>query len=113
MDRSDPGLAAGIDYLSDVGPSANDMYYNYYATQVMHHRGGPLWEKWDTEMRDQLLRTQDRVGHKTGSWHFADPHGGGKGGRLYSTTMAAMTLEVYYRNAPMYRKAAVEEDFPL
>ncbi len=29
-------------------------------------------------------------------------HGGKVGGRLYCTAMAAMTLEVYYRDMPIY-----------
>ena len=54
-------------------------------------------------MRDFLVEQQVRTGHEAGSWHFDDLLGTGKqGGRLYSTAMAAMTLEVYYRFLPLY-----------
>ncbi|MFH1265770.1 MAG: prenyltransferase/squalene oxidase repeat-containing protein, partial [Planctomycetota bacterium] len=53
--RSNPGLRVGVSYLSEWGPSEENMYYNYYATQVMRHWGGPEWEKWNPKMRDYLV----------------------------------------------------------
>ena len=35
--KDNEGLRKGVHRLSTVGPSRNDMYYNYYATQVIHH----------------------------------------------------------------------------
>ena len=83
------------------------MYYNYYATQVMHHWGGPEWDRWNNVMREHLIRTQIRDGHATGSWDVADRHGS-LGGRLYMTTLALLTLEVYYRHLPLYQKDRIE-----
>jgi hypothetical protein len=90
------------------------MYYNYYATQVMRHTGGPQWEKWNKVMRDQLIKTQVAQGKpEAGSWYFNGGHGSPKGGRLYNTSLSVLTLEVYYRHLPIYKKDAAEEDFPL
>ena len=36
--KDNEALAAGAKYLSDIGPKPTDMYYNYYATQVMRDR---------------------------------------------------------------------------
>ncbi|MDA0587779.1 MAG: Hsp70 family protein [Planctomycetota bacterium] len=94
-------LVAGVQYLSKRGPQPNDMYYNYYATQVMHHWGGEEWDKWNEVMREQLVSTQVKKGHGAGSWDIADNHGA-SGGRLYMTCLATMTLEVYYRHLPIY-----------
>jgi hypothetical protein len=79
------------------------MYFNYYATQVMHQWGGEEWTKWNNVMRERLVQTQKKTGHAAGSWDLADPHGG-TGGRLYMTCLATMTLEVYYRHLPIYEK---------
>jgi hypothetical protein len=103
-------LQRGVQILSQLGPSTdqtavrNNMYYNYYATQVMHHYGGYPWQRWNAVMREYLIRSQAKGGHETGSW-FLDgaDHGASAGGRLYCTSMAAMTLEVYYRYMPLYR----------
>jgi hypothetical protein len=103
--RSHPGLQRGAAYLSDWGPSDDNMYYNYYATQVMRHWGGPEWEKWNPKMRDFLVATQAREGYEAGSWHFSGGHGD-VGGRLYNTAAAVMTLEVYYRYMPLYQEKA-------
>ncbi len=112
--KDNEALEAGARYISDIGPKPTDMYYNYYATQVMRHFGGEMWEKWNNVMRDQLVDSQSTTGHMTGSWDVA---GGGhvndRGGRLYFTSCATMILEVYYRHMPIYGKAAAEEDFPL
>ena len=43
----EPALEQAVEYLDDLGPSDN-MYYNYYATQVMRHYGGEYWENWNT-----------------------------------------------------------------
>ncbi|MBI1313869.1 Hsp70 family protein [bacterium] len=100
-DRNNPALKRGIEFLSQTGPAKANMYYNYYATQVLHHYGGDEWTKWNDVMREQLVKTQVLKGHGAGSWNVADQHGG-PGGRLYMTCLATMTLEVYYRHLPLY-----------
>ena len=102
--QDNPALKKGVEFLSKMGPHKTNMYYNYYATQVLHHYEGELWYKWNEVMRDYLVNTQVKDGHEKGSWHFDGGHGAALGGRLYSTAMAAMTLEVYYRHLPIYRK---------
>jgi hypothetical protein len=113
--KDNPALQRGVEYLSKTGPQPGNMYYNYYATQVMRHTGGKPWEDWNKVMRDQLVNSQAKNGHETGSWFFGGggDHGAGSGGRIYCTSMATMILEVYYRHMPIYGKQAAEEDFPL
>ena len=108
--RQHPALAAGAKHLVKVKPKRDDVYFNYYATQVLSHYGGPLWQEWNVQMRESLVRRQSNRGHEKGSWYFSDPHGAQLGGRLYSTAMAAMTLEVYYRILPIYGKRSVERE---
>lgn len=105
--KDNGGLQAGIRFLDQHGPEPEGMYYNYYATQVMHHWGGPEWERWNNVMRDHLINTQIQLGHGAGSWDVADRHGM-VGGRLYMTTLALLTLEVYYRHLPLYQKERIE-----
>ncbi|NLF69107.1 MAG: terpene cyclase/mutase family protein [Candidatus Anammoximicrobium sp.] len=107
--RSDSRLGRGVSYLEKLGPSRTDMYFNYYATQVLHHYESPGWDRWNTALRDRLVATQSRRGHEHGSWYFHDPHGK-SGGRLYTTAICVMILEVYYRHMPLYGKRAVEAD---
>jgi hypothetical protein len=104
--RDDPRLRAGVEYLSELGPSDRDMYFNYYATQVLSHYGGPMWEAWNPTMRDFLVTTQATEGHESGSWFFVEKHATGAG-RLYNTAISVMILEVYYRHMPLYGDQAV------
>jgi hypothetical protein len=103
-DRKNQALQDGVKFLAATGPQPNNMYYNYYATQVMHQWGGEDWTEWNRVMRDQLVRTQMKLnsGHLNGSWNLADVHGEA-GGRLYMTCLCVMTLEVYYRHLPIQR----------
>lgn len=113
-DQSDPRLEEGATYLAKRGPSETDYYYNYYAAQVVFHQTGgqgPVWREWNDALRDQLIAQQKDRGHESGSWYVDDSHNR-RGGRLYTTALATMTLEVYYRYLPIYQSAAVSTGFP-
>lgn len=110
-----PALIAGVKYLASVGPSKGDIYYDYYASQVMIQftgARGDMWDKWNTTMRDWLVETQVKTGPAKGSWDVIENgHKGDRGGRLYTTCLAVMTLEIYYRVLPLYQRSAVEGNF--
>jgi hypothetical protein len=108
--RDDPRLARGVGYLVATGPSPTDVYFNYYGSQVLHHYQGSDWERWNERLREHLIATQEKEGHERGSWYFPDRHGS-IAGRLYTTAMGVMTLEVYYRHMPLYGDPAVEVGF--
>ena len=101
--REEQALSDGLDVIVAKGPSDHDLYYNYYATLVLHHTSAKEWPVWNSQLRDFLVKTQSDQGHEAGSWYFKDEHGT-VGGRLYSTAMAVMILEVYYRYLPLYQK---------
>jgi len=63
--RDHDGLKRGVDYLLENLPDARrpNIYYWYYATQVMHHYGGDAWERWNASMQRALLGTQETRGH--------------------------------------------------
>jgi len=124
--EDEPGLRNGLQWLVDshlpgvnrnngkLIPTNPNIYYWYYATQALHHYGGPHWEKWNNRMRDILTETQATSGHEAGSWHFGgnDNHSGhGQGGRLYITALATCTLEVYYRHLPIFKQLDLEVEF--
>lgn len=97
-------------YLFETGVSKSDVYFNFYATQVFRHRGGQQWKQWNPQVRDFLIDTQDQSStHARGSWFFPDKHAQA-GGRLYTTAMAVMTLEVYYRYLPLYGEASLTDE---
>lgn len=107
--RHDEDLQAAVRILDERGPYDN-RYYCYYATQVLKNWGGDEWQRWNAGMRDELIRTQAvEEGPAMGSW---TPLQRGAtdtaGGRLFTTVLSAMTLEVYYRYLPLYD--SVDED---
>lgn len=109
---SNPMLAGGVEWLLKKhlpNQSDSNMYYWYYATQVMHHFGGQPWDTWNPKMRDLLIATQERLGHEAGSWTPRENHDS-SGGRVYMTALAVCTLEVYYRHLPLYQLEAADSE---
>jgi hypothetical protein len=110
--KDNPALQRGVARLAKAGPNA-DLYYDYYATQILHHMEGDAWVAWNAKMRDMLVNSQQKNGHAAGSWFegFDKGHGPEYGGRLYCTSLATMILEVYYRHLPLYGQQSVDEEF--
>ena len=95
-------LQRGVEILATLGPSEFDMYYNFYATLLLHDYGGPLWDNWNRKLRDYLIRTQSRLGHETGSWSFRPLKSNLMGGRHFDTCLACLLLESSYSSKPAY-----------
>ncbi|HEX5138940.1 MAG TPA: prenyltransferase/squalene oxidase repeat-containing protein [Planctomycetota bacterium] len=97
-------IRKGANLCVDLPPKWNpddgsiDMYYWYYATLALFQVGGTPWKKWNDAMVDAIVKHQNLqgTGSRTGSW---DPIGvwGDDGGRVYSTAVLVMCLEIYYR----------------
>lgn len=85
------------------------MYAWYYITQVKFHRGGATLKNWNNQFARTLTATQEEDGH----WEFpaqkGQPEHGSNRGAVYSTTLAALMLQVYYRNLPTFQERAIEE----
>jgi hypothetical protein len=101
MARTNPSSLEAVEHLLQHAPRLADfnLYYWYYATMAMRRHGGEPWEQWNRAIQDVLVAEQKQAGDEAGSW---DPRGpwGPYGGRVYSTALATMCLEVYYRSAP-------------
>ena len=108
--RNHPGMYSGVNWLLSKHPpnaSRPNMYYWYYATQVMHHFGDQPWRVWNRKMREILVNTQLKNGKDAGSWTPSGGHSG-SGGRIYMTSLALLSLEVYYRHLPIYKTNAAD-----
>ncbi|MCO6046639.1 hypothetical protein NG895_22310 [Aeoliella sp. ICT_H6.2] len=84
------------------GDNLTNYYYWYYAALALHHAQNDglaaqhTWNRWNQRMKRELLTAQVAEGANAGSWS-PNTVWGGYGGRVYTTAMAAMCLEVYYR----------------
>ena len=78
-----------------------DFYFDYYATLSLYQHQGPIWTEWNENLKKIYVSQQHKVGANMGSW---DPQGHHvrAGGRVLSTGLAVLSLEVYYRLLPMY-----------
>ena len=103
MARDNPAAdEAGKSLLGEL-PSKDkvNLYYWYYGTLGMYQLQGDYWQRWNEALQAALVGRQQTDGDLAGSW---DPVcvWGGYGGRVYSTAMSALCLEVYYRFLPLY-----------
>ena len=73
-----------------------DMYYWYYGSYAMYQLGDKYWSKWETALKKAVVETQRHDGDEKGSWDPVGPWGFA-GGRVYSTALMALCIEVYFR----------------
>lgn len=108
--KNDPFLVAGasksMSKIEDLfsGDSIKDSYGIYYGTLAAFQHQREFWRAWNARMKPHLLKTQRKGDPRDmgGSW---DPNKGrpvGKnGGRVMTTALMALCLEVYYRYQQM------------
>lgn len=78
------------------GQGRVNYYYWYYGTLALYHLQDHNWQRWNSAVKRTLLRRQSN----DGSWD-ANSVWGPSGGKVYTTSLAALTLEVYYRYRPL------------
>ena len=85
-------------YAQRIRNRRPEFYTLYNATLALHQTGGENWDRWNAEVRDPVVAIQSHgPGCDRGSWDPASTFGGPEGGRIYSTALATLMLEVYYR----------------
>lgn len=87
-----------------------DLYYTYYSSLAMFQMGGEFWRLWRAMFLERIVseqirqRSDSRGRFVQGSWEPTRHRWGKAGGRVYTTAMAAMTLEVPFRYLRLYRQ---------
>ena len=89
-------IAEAEQYLLQQPPGVgqDNYYYWYYATLALHQLQDDAWTHWNQALQHRLLATQ----RPDGSWPTTSLWGG-YGGSVYTTSMATLCLESYYRHA--------------
>ncbi|MBN2216484.1 MAG: hypothetical protein JW719_03815 [Pirellulales bacterium] len=91
------------------GEGRVNLYYWYYSTLGLYQVGGEHFERWNQALQKELVAQQCDEGTLAGSWD-PDPVWGSYGGRVYSTALSTLCLEVYYRYLPRYLETAKRND---
>ena len=105
----------GLNFLGGAdcnwkNPPEWPMYAWYYISQTKFHQGGANWSNWNNQFAPQFIRNQN----PDGSWNSPGlALKEGTSGRenmhpVYATTLAALTLQVYYRFLPTYQPIQTE-----
>jgi hypothetical protein len=102
--RDHQPLLTGTKHLLDNPIQLQDpnLYYWYYATQVLHHMEGDIWREWNLVLRDVIPKQQETLGEERGSWAPHHDRWADYAGRLFSTCFNIFMMEVYYRHLPIY-----------
>ncbi|MGY8770698.1 MAG: prenyltransferase/squalene oxidase repeat-containing protein [Pirellulales bacterium] len=96
----------------EPGPGKMNLYYWYYATLGLHQLQDENWNRWSSKIQSKLMATQQLQGPNTGSWK-PDTEWGNYGGRVYSTALATLSLEVYFRYLPLYKGSDAPRRLPV
>ena len=87
------------------GSEPDNVYFWYYATLALFQLQDDSWRTWNEALKGRLVATQHGPNQpQAGSWD-PDSIWGGYGGRVYSTALSCLCLEVYYRYLPMYQRS--------
>jgi hypothetical protein len=109
LDQVDsPLVTSAASYLAGVAErqwsdrnrvGVHNYYLWYNCTLAMFQVGGEPWKRWNNVVRDAIIGSQntDAAACARGSWEVNNSFYGYAGGRVYTTALAVLTLEVYYR----------------
>ena len=103
MVQKDSSLLVWEHHGKHGAPAGFFLYWMYYATQVMFQRGGKDWKTWNTKFQALLKKHQNPAGYwdspatgiETDRMGMQDIDN-----KVYSTTLSALQLTVYYRYLP-------------
>ena len=103
-DHGEKMLELGAKILRDKLPKWNkeegtiDYYYWYYGSYAMFQLSGKDWSLWKDAMVKAVVENQvSEEGNEQGSWDPRLDPWGDNGGRVYSTALCTLCLEVFYR----------------
>ena len=104
---TDAQVKESTDFLAQEPPdlSRPDLYYWYYASLSMMQMQSRSWKVWNAYTRDGLVRMQQRGGPADGSWKVSMKRAE-RAGNIFTTAIATLTLEVYYRYLPLTEHAS-------
>ncbi len=80
-----------------IMPGDWPVYSWYYLTQAMFHGGEDSWDKWNRKYPEKIVEWQESDGH----WEMPKDQRDFLG-PWYTTSLLALTLQVYYRYLPTY-----------
>ena len=108
---NDPEAKQGVvvlEPLTCAWPAGKDakphVYGWYYVTQAKFQKGDSTWNAWNAQFNKQFVDNQIKEDDGCGYWPVGD-----HGGPVYATCLATLSLEVYYRYLPTYKKAEETE----
>jgi beta-lactamase regulating signal transducer with metallopeptidase domain len=81
----------------DVEGGTIDYHHWYYGSYALFQMAGQDWKVWSDQLVKTLVENQRTDGHARGSWDPQKDPWGNSGGRVYSTALCVLTLEVFYR----------------
>lgn len=86
-------------WLNPINKSLPATYEWYYNTQAVFQCGGSRWKTWNAQFAPMLLTHQDAAGWWRGPGQAAGEE------TVYSTSLCALALQVYYRILPSFQQA--------
>ena len=96
-------IDAGVDFIvNSYGKYENpgehfNKYGWYYHTQACFQKSGSAWRDWNRFFQDAVVSKQDDAGFWIDWGHAHGPAKDSIEGKVYTTTLCILMLEIYYR----------------
>jgi len=95
----------GVELISRLPPvwddqdpgGRKDFYFWYYGTYALYQYGGKPWKDWERTLVPNIADHQYKEGEQKGSWDPQVDPWGNAGGRVYSTALLVLCMEVFSR----------------
>jgi len=114
----DPTVASAIQWMVENDSECNwdrperdfPMYNWFYQTQAKFHHGGSVWTNWNNQFAPAFVQAQEDDGHwKSPSHNLDGGHSEHQFGYAFTTSLGALTLQVYYRFLPTFQLDAIPQ----
>ncbi|MFM7292996.1 MAG: hypothetical protein ACKO6B_17445, partial [Planctomycetia bacterium] len=115
---SEPALIEGCAWIMGAmppndGTALDAIDYHFFATQVLRNMEGADFDLWHHLIQEHLVRTQEQNGSFSGSWPPVTDAPSIRASRVYSTSLALLTLQTCYRHLPLYRPVTLRAEDPI
>ncbi|MBY0527988.1 MAG: terpene cyclase/mutase family protein [Gemmataceae bacterium] len=115
----DEHLKKSIDLMAKLPPNRElrNVYYYYHTTQVMDRLDKSVRDPWNRDVWSIVLEKQEKGGEHDGSWPEAGDAFGSSSGRVMTTSLSLLMLELQYpreqRMAPLPPRELKAEEVQL
>ena len=107
-------MRESLKHLTGNLPNSQDpnFHYWFFGTLALFQSQGEEWQAWNQQLRNALLKLQEKEGKDAGSWPPSGTHHMNGMGRVITTAYSTLSLQAYYRHLQIFQLSRDREEYP-